>query len=503
MFKLPSVLLVMATLAIAGCGGGGGGDDEASSPLDEALRYLPADAPFAVAIDTDTDGDQFKAAGKIADRFGAREDLIDQIEDSIDAKPGEIERFEKALGNEFVVGSTDARAFVTQSGDDDQSFVGAIQASDKGSIDALLKDEGAKQDGESNGAKLYKDDDGDTFAIDDDVLVVADTKPRLVEALETRDGDDHLTEEDFDEGTDGVPSDALIRVYVDIESLLRSDPDTKQALKSKWVHALRTGGIALSVEEDQVSIDFDIATDPDGLTDEDLPIGAGSDAPEVLQRDGEINLALRDPRQILQFIGATAKQVAGSDEISGGLDQVETAFDVDIEKDLLGQMEDGIAVSVDLGGKFAARGELKDPKAFERTLAKVAKVLPKFAEGATGAKVGFVEPKAGEDFYALATPSGEQIVFGVVDGVFVLSNDPKVAGTLASEGTQAIPGAKGSIVLGTDAEQLAREILGQADGIGIVDRVKGAIGTRPLDQLTGSIESSTDGLSGSFELTLD
>jgi|GEM_PF-2782408 len=501
MFKLPSVLLVMATLAIAGCGGGGG--DEASSPLDEALSYLPADAPFAVAIDTDTDGEQYKAAGEIADRFGARDDLVKQIEDSIDAKPGEIERFEKALGNEFVVGSTDARAFVTQSGDDDQSFIGTIQAADKESIDALLEDEGAEQDGESNGAKLYKDDDGDTFAIKDDVLVVADTKQRLIKALETREGDDHLTEEDFDAGTEGVPSDALIRVYVDIESLLRNDPDTKQALKSKWVDALRTGGIALSVEEDEVSIDFDIATDPDDLTDEDLPIGAGSEAPEVLQRDGEISVALRDPQQILQFISATAKQVGGADEISGGLEQVETAFDVDIEKDLLGQMQDGIAVSVDLGGKIGARGELKDPKAFEQTLAKVAKVLPKFAEGATGEKVGFVEPKKGEDFYALATPGGDQIVFGVVDGVFVLSNDPKVAGTLASEDTRTVPGAKGSVALGADAEQLAQAILGQAGGIGIVDRVKNAIGTKPLDQLTGSIESSTDGLSGSFKLTLD
>jgi hypothetical protein len=502
MLKLPLLLTVLVTLAIAGCGGSGGGD-EASSPLDEALRYLPADAPLAVVIDTDTDGEQFKAAGKIADRFGARDDLVKQIEESLDAKPGEIDRIEKALGNEFVVGSTNAKELVTQSSGDDQSFVGAIQAADKGAIEKLLKDEGAKEQGESDGATLYKDDDGDTFAIEDDVLVVADTKARLTSALETRDGDDHLTEEDFDAGTEGVPSDALIRVYIDIEKLLRSDPDTEEALKSKWVDALRTGALALSVEEDEVSIDFDVKTDGEVLIDEDLPIAAGGESPEVLDRDGEISLALRDPQQILQFARATVKQVEGTDTLGAGLDQIGSQIGIDIEKDLLGQLEDGVAVSADLDGKFGVRGELNDPQEFERSLAKAAKVLPRFAEGATGDSAGLEQPTRDDGLYKISIDSGTEISFGVVGDVFVLSNDEKVARSLASAGTRAIPGAEGAIALGTDAEQLAQAILGQADGIGIVDRVKNTIGTKPLDQLTGSVESSTDGLSGSFKLTLD
>ncbi len=44
-------LFAAAALAFAGCGE----DDEASSPLDEALGYLPEDAGFAFVASTDLD----------------------------------------------------------------------------------------------------------------------------------------------------------------------------------------------------------------------------------------------------------------------------------------------------------------------------------------------------------------------------------------------------------------------------------------------------------------
>ena len=78
------------------------------------------------------------------------------------------------------------------------------------------------------------------------------------------------------------------------------------------------------------------------------------------------------------------------------------------------------------------RAELKDPQAFERTLAKVADVLPSFAEGAGFGTVGLSKPKGGQDFYALAQPDGDSVVFGVIDDVLVVANDPARAGQLAA-----------------------------------------------------------------------
>ena len=44
-------------------------------------------------------------------------------------------------------------------------------------------------------------------------------------------------------------------------------------------------------------------TDPEGLSDEDLPIAAGDKSPPVLSRDGEVGLGIRNPAQIVQLRG--------------------------------------------------------------------------------------------------------------------------------------------------------------------------------------------------------
>ncbi|HYI98512.1 MAG TPA: DUF3352 domain-containing protein [Thermoleophilaceae bacterium] len=510
MRKLSSLLLVLGILAIAGCGSSSSGSD-AESPLDNALGYLPADSPFVVAIDTDTNGEQYRAATDLIERFAFGDAIKKAIREELD-EDGDFEQVEEALGNEFVVGSTDAGAFVNVPSGQDRSFVGAIQASNEDAIDKLLKEEKAEEDGEASGAKLYKDEDGDSFAVEGDVLIVAGSKKELTRALELREGDDRMTEEDFDAGTEGLPQDAMLRVYLDIGGLLRASDEAKQALEVKWVRALRTGGIALAFEQDRVSIDFDVDTDPEGLTDADVPIATGAASPQVLDRDGEIGVALRDLSHILEFARATAKEVDpdGSGEFDNSIAQIERQIDVDLEEDLLSQLEEDVAVSVGLDGKFGARAELEDPAKVERTLEKVSTVLSRLAEGATDERVGFAKPKAGEDFYALATADGERFVFGVVDKFFVISNDPAVAGSLAADRTAAVPGAKGAVVLKANAEELGQQILKQVEGdlldstgFELGDRIRGAIATRPLDELTGSIESSTEGLSGSFELTVD
>ena len=503
MRKLSLLTLVIGALAIAGCGGSSSADD-ASSPLDNALRYLPADAPFAVAIDTDTDGEQFRNAGDLADKFPFGDQVEKQLADLVEDRTGELEDLQQALGNEFVVGSTDAKSFLDTPSGEDTAFVGAIQAKSEDALDTLIEGDKAEEDGEAEGAKLYKDDSGDSFAIDGDVLVVAGSKRELEAALATRNGDDSLTEEHFDAGTEGMSKDALVRVFVDIGELLRSSPDAKPALKSKWVSALRTGGIALTFEADRVAIDVDVDTDPDGLTDADLPIASGAGSPRVLDRDGEINLALRDPSQVLEFAQTTAKAIDpnGFGSFEAGKAQIERRLGIDLDEDLIDQLDGDLQVSIGLNGKFGARAALKDPAEVQRTLTKLEDVLPSIVAGATGETVDLTRRG---DLYEVTTGSGDRIVFGVVEDVLVLANDPEIAGTLATEATKAVAGAKGALVLSTDAEQIAQKALQQAEGKGfdLGDRIKGAIGTRPLDELLGSFEVTTDGLSGRFSVTTD
>jgi hypothetical protein len=505
MRKLSILTLVLGTIAIAGCGGSSG--DDASSPLDNALRYLPADTPFAAAIETDIAGEQFRNAGGLADQFALGDQLSEQLEDILGDRAGQLEQIQQALGNEFVVGSTDARSFLESGDGEDTAFVGAIQAESQDAVDQLIEGDKAKQDGEIEGATVYIDDSGDPFAIDGDVLVVAGTRQQLEDALATRNGDDSLTEESFDAGTEGVSKDALLRAYVNIGELLRASPEAKPALRSKWVAALRTAGIALTFEDEQISVDVEVKTDPDGLTDADLPIAAGPDSPQALDRDGEINLALRDPAQVLEFAQATARAVdpEGFGSFQADKATLERQLKIGLDDDLIAQLDGDLAVSIRLDGKFGARAELKDPAAFKQTLTKLEPILGDIASGAAGDRVGVAKPKAGDDFYAVATTGGDEIVFGVVKDVFVVSNDPDVAAALASEQTEPVSGAEGALVLNTNAEQLAKVALEQAAGQGfdLEDRIKRAIGTRPLDELVGSFEVTTGGLSGSFTLTTD
>ena len=80
MRRLLTIPLVLLALLIAGCGGGG----DSGSALDSALSYLPKDAPFAVAIDTDLDGDQYKALQDLIKKFPFGGQLQDSLRQQLE-----------------------------------------------------------------------------------------------------------------------------------------------------------------------------------------------------------------------------------------------------------------------------------------------------------------------------------------------------------------------------------------------------------------------------------
>ena len=78
--------------------------------------------------------------------------------------------------------------------------------------------------------------------------------------------------------------------------------------------------------------------------------------------------------------------------------------------------------------------------------------------------------------------------------------------TLAGAEPTAVPGAKGSVVLSADAEQIVNTLLdqfGPALGLGDLGGLGGALFTRPLGDLNGSMSASTDELRGKFTLAID
>ena len=181
-------------------------------------------------------------------------------------------------------------------------------------------------------------------------------------------------------------------------------------------------------KDDGIDVDFRLRTEGD-LSDADLPIAPGRRGAGRDQAEGEVGLGIRDLAHIVKFAENAGQAVdpAGFGDYAKAKKTIDRQLGVSLDDDLIGQLTGDVSASISIDGKFGVRAELKDPQAFERTLAKVADVLPSFAEGAGFGTVGLSKPKGSEDFYALAQPDGDAVVFGVVDDVLMVANDAKRA----------------------------------------------------------------------------
>ncbi|HZN89297.1 MAG TPA: DUF3352 domain-containing protein [Thermoleophilaceae bacterium] len=503
--RILALCAALVALALAGCGGG---DDDAPGPLDEALSYLPEKAPFAVAIDTDLEGDQVEAVDSLLGKFPLGVDSVEgALEEELAGGEQNVD-FEKdvkpLLGNPFVVGATNVASFTDDTEDDD--FVAATQVKDTDALDALIDKTGPTEQGEESGATVYEDD-GTLFAVKDDMVIFAGSERLLTTALERAGGDEHLDADTFEQGLDGLPGSALARVYADIGAIIASDPDTRDARKVPWVSALETLGLTASAADDGVEMQFNLRTNGEDLSDADLPIAAGDESPGVIERDGEIGFGIRDLAQVVSFGEAAAQAVdpGGFGEYEQAKKTLEDQLGVSVDDDLFGQFSGDLSATVAVDGQLGVRSKLRDPAAFEETLSKLADVLPSFAEGAGFGTVALKRPSGGNDFYALAQADGDAVVFGVIDGSFVLANDAARAGQLVAEQPASVPDAQGAVTMRADAQALAGallEQLGPALGLGGVEAFGARLFTGPLEDLTGSVQSSTDGLRGRISLAI-
>jgi len=504
---LASVLVAVAVaVPVAGCGSN---EEKAASPLDNALGFVPADSPLVISFQTDPRGGQFRAAKRIVEKFPFAAQIEQQLQNRLRSQSVDYQRdLKPLLGNEFVVGASNVQSIVDNNSND-KDFVGAIQAKDGKKLEQAVKKEKAKEDGEKDGAKIYKGKDGSPFAIKDDVLVVAGTRALLDKALANRGSGDRFTEEDFDKGTEGLPKDAAVRFFTDLQKVIAADPDTADARKVKWVKALRDFGLSASVVDDKVEVDFNLATDPKGLTEDDLPLAAGGQSPEVIKQAGRIGFGLRDLGQIVKF-GESAAQATdpaqfGSYEQTKA--QVERQLDIDIQKDVLDQLDGDASISATPEGDGpAAKVAVKDPGAFKATLAKVTKALPAIIRNSSGTTPKI---KRSGGLYSATTATGK-IAYGMVGDSFVLSDTAAAARMIASAPTERVPGGKGSVAIQADAEGLVKRALSRLSGsqlggqkAGLAAVLGGALFTGPLGDLTGSAEAETDGVSGKVSLGFD
>ena len=197
---LTALFACLAALAVAGCGN----DSSSSSGLGTVLSYVPEQNAVRrldrhrsrAASSTsrlDTILHRFPGADTIKALLKAQLSMGQEgVDFDKDIKP--------LLGNPAVISATDVTSFLSDTAE--SGFVAALQVKDKDALDSLVEKTGAKKQGEVAGATVYQDQDT-SFAVNDDVVVLAGSRELLDAALKRADAGDGMSEERLRQGARG------------------------------------------------------------------------------------------------------------------------------------------------------------------------------------------------------------------------------------------------------------------------------------------------------------
>jgi hypothetical protein len=460
-------------VAVGGCGG----DDESTTPLGEALAYLPEDAPSVVVLETDPEHGQWRQVDDLIQKFAVASQIRDEGKNRIARAPLDFDDdLRPQFGNELVVGVPDPDA-------------------GRGGYVLALKLKDAKKAEDELVPKLKQA--GLESRVDDGVLVASPTRALVDAAVTQSEADDKLTEDAFEDDLGRLAEgDPLLRATGDLERAVNSKKLAGAADALPWIGALRSFALAGKAESDGLVLDFDIRTE--SVNEADLPLPAGPDSPPVPRRDGEVAIAAREPGRTVGLVNRLRDFLPRTKAHSAALNDALKRIDVDLQRDLFAHIGDVGAASFPLDGTYVARADLRDPDAFAATLAKLAAELP----GAARGDIGFtIEPGGGEGFYRLNADRGRQVFVGVVGDQVALGEEAGRARDFAAEDAAPVPGARGSLAIFADGESVANAIIEREAGGALA--LIGQLATEPLGDLRGWVETKPTGMTGHAELKIE
>jgi hypothetical protein len=468
-----AALAAVAALA-AGCGGD---ENTASTPLDDALGYLPRDATSVVVVETDPNHAQWKQVNELISKFQIAGQIRQQGKDRVARGPLDFDRdLRPQLGNEIVLGRPAAKPKHAR------VLAVKLQDPDRARRDLLPKLKGA-----GLGASR----------IDDGMLVAAGTPQLLDAAIKQHDEDDRLTEDDLEDDlgrlAEGQP---LLRATGDLKRGLEQSEAGAAIRAIPWPGALDTFAAVGRAEPNGLEIDFDVRTQ--GVDAADLPFAPGPESPPVPEREGEIAVAAREPARSLGLVNRLKDVLPRTAHHARVLNPALQRIGVDIQRDLVGQIGAVGAASFPLDGSYVARADLKDPERFAASL----KTLSDRLAGAVHGDPGFtIEPGGGEGFYRLNADRGRQLFVGVVGNQVALGEEAGRARDFAAEKSSPVQGARGSVAFAADGQSVANALIERRASGPLA--LLGQVLTEPIGDLRGWMETTPTGISGHAELDVE
>lgn len=453
----------LCAAALASCGGG-----KSESPLDDALGYLPADAPLAIAVSSDLDGAQYQHLDAALQRFGVEGGLDSALEDVQQAGVS-FAQIKPLLGEDLVVGVSSA----TGATDEPAQIVVALPVDDPDAARDVLDDaEGLEPDEDIDGATAYRpapptlppgvpessvQPEGPEVAVDDDVVVAAGSRVALEEAIHQHDAGDRLTEDEFVGRLADLPRDGLVRATGNVPGALGA-LGAEAAGSVPWIDSLESFGVVASLGERSLTVDATL--NGRDVDESELPVAAGPDSPPVARERPSV--ANRDQSQSIEFALDVVRALvpkAAYAEVTRRLGE-ELGSDA---SSLARQFGEGLVVELP-GQTTATRSEIRHPAVVARALDALKEEVPRLARAEAPGDLldaarflipALPVPESGQyfppgskvrevpgepDLYRLLAPKPEvpagtelyeiarsEFVFGLIDDVFVTAPSVRAA----------------------------------------------------------------------------
>jgi hypothetical protein len=240
-----------------------------------------------------------------------------------------------------------------------------------------------------------------------------------------------------------------------------------------------------------------------------------AEAPDVVERDGWISGANLDQSRTTAFLLRAVRALFPDSDFVRDVAIVERERRIDFEREFLRQFNGPSQSLLSPDGRFAARSEVRDPPRLAATMERIAPDLGRLVEDLQGLQstglgaLLLLAPDApaatsvlgsanvrvdslDDDLYrmsGLVGPGPDEIVFGLIEGVFVVAEDEAAAQDIATAPAQAFDGPPGAAVVrasGVALQEAATDLL----GIGGAGRL--------ASEVMGSLAAEEDGLRGSL-----
>ncbi|MCW3014309.1 MAG: hypothetical protein JWO02_1401 [Solirubrobacterales bacterium] len=431
---------LLLVLLVAGCpsGNGNGGGQNGSTeltirdPLAEALRYIPVSAGIVAVVQTDAGTGPLRSALDLAQQVPGSSTVIGRLEQLVSDRVG------LSLSSEATA-LAGAPAVVARMGVSAKAAtLGAWVVADEQTLADIFRsrvDAGTVSAGGEHKHWTIYTGVGGVYAQRNRVLLSASNPVTLRAAIDRRlktGRGGGLTRATFTaRSMSGISAgQAVVRVAVTGPALRNAIArQAPKATQLPWVAAVRGAGLALATDSDGLHVKARVRTDETTVSDVDLPIAAGAQAPEP-KGDAPVVVGVRNLAQSADVLLQVA-QLVTPDRLKTYTmvrDLLKRFAQVDIEGDILGTLTQNATLTVpDLRG-VTLRAETSDEQRLRDALSRLGRIgrLAGIA-GSFGIGVdtnGLAIRDEGDDRYTVLKDENPVAVVAVRNGIFVASSDP-------------------------------------------------------------------------------